>query len=483
MNVRTVAWALAAGLLVCGNAHALYVGPSRWPAHQGIPVCWAPNLDPEQPIAQKIRVAVEDTWGRYSSIWFEGWGNCPAPSPGLMPDGNIIYIMSIDGIGPSGTDFGPKVAGSNPPHPRPTEMRLNGGAISNALCDLGPGGNSHEECVIWMAVHEFGHALGFLHEHARRDFTQCPKSVASPTKFAFHDKREGGGTNLTTYDENSVMNYCSSDGNNDGQLTWKDVAGLQAVYGMKPRGSIVGPGGRCADVDNRAVAPGSQVSLWHCWGGDNQRWAWDFVNGTFTPNIAFWGCLDDPGGGRMPGIGMFIWDCNSRENPRWNFDQFYIKTFGDKCLDTSQGKAFFTGCRFGSEFQWTYTAEQQLKRFGVNRCLVFGGVGSQPVMADCDANNFDQKVRLAGSGYLYTNREFCLEVPDRQPFTMDRLPIRIAECDTSKLTQQFYFRGFMKSSTPGMCMTTAPATVPRNGVRVIVDSCTAVPFWEYYAFN
>ena len=247
---------------------------------------------------------------------------------------------------------------------------------------------------------------------------------------------------------------------------------------------MVGPGGRCADVDNVAVQNGSRVQLWHCWGGQNQRWSWDVANGLFNPLISFSSCLDDASGGRTPGTGMDIWDCNFRANPRWNFDQFYIKTLGDKCLDVSQGNAFFTGCRFGSEFQWTYTPQGQLKRFNVNRCLVFGGPGSQPFMADCNPNDPDQKVSLAGAGFLYTNRELCLEIPDRQPFTMDRLPIRIAECDTSKLTQQFYFSGFMKSNTPGMCMSHAPTDISRNGVRLTVEQCpTRLVFWDYYAFN
>jgi hypothetical protein len=40
-----------------------------------------------------------------------------------------------------------------------------------------------------------------------------------------------GDVLLTPYDPSSVMNYCNSKYNNDGQLSELDIAGLRQLYG------------------------------------------------------------------------------------------------------------------------------------------------------------------------------------------------------------------------------------------------------------
>jgi len=298
----------------------------------------------------------------------------------------------------------------------------------------------------------------------------------------FGDKRQGGGVSLTTYDGASVMNYCASNGNANGQLSWKDVAGLQEVYGLKPRGSMVGPGGRCVDVDNSNLGDGSAVQLWDCWDGPNQRWAWSYWDGLFQTH-ANWACLDDASGGTSPGTGIDVWNCDNRANARWNFDQFYLQGMGNKCLDLEQGNAIFAGCRFGAQFQWTFTANGPLQRFGSDRCLTFGAQGTQPTMAVCDPGRLDQQLDLTASGFLISRqRELCLEVPDSFPYTMNKLPIRMAQCNSGKLTQQFYFSGFMHTSS-GLCMSHAPTDISRNGVRLTVERCsTRLTFWDFYMY-
>jgi hypothetical protein len=239
-------------------------------------------------------------------------------------------------------------------------------------------------------------------------------------------------------------------------------------------------------VDNSvAIGNGSIVQLWHCWGGDNQRWFWSVQEGTFMPGVATWACLDDEHGGSVAGTPSDIWDCAFRATPRWNLDQVYIKTIADKCLDTSAGKARYTGCLFGSQFQWTYTPDAQLKRFGVNRCLTFGGVGSQPFMADCDPNRDDQKIFRTGAGNLITSAELCLEVPEPNAgglFTGASGAIRVRECEFGKLSQQFYFQGFFRSNA-GLCFSHQPTDISRNGLRAAPQTCSGSPgfvFWDYY---
>jgi hypothetical protein len=256
-----------------------------WPGGV-VPVCWAKAIDPEENLPILIREAVENAWSRVADIRFVGWGNCAAEHPEDMPDEHVVFVELFNGsrfgsdghTEPQGRAFGFIDRGSPP---RPTHVRIS--RTANVGCNAIPFiGNSNDECVSWVGIHEFGHALGFGHEEDRNDFRNCAQAKGRN----LNNDQLNPKYYLTELDIFSIMSKCSSDGGlNGGNLSTFDILGAQVAYGRKPWGSLVGSGGRCIDADNAGgLKSGNRVQLWECYGreeetkqvvdGFNQRWLW-----------------------------------------------------------------------------------------------------------------------------------------------------------------------------------------------------------------
>jgi len=122
---------------------------------------------------------------------------------------------------------------------------------------------------------------------------------------------------------------------------------------------IVGTGsGRCIDVPNASTTNGTQVQLYDCWGGSNQRWTY-----TSSKQLQVYGnkCLDASGGGTSNGTAVIIWDCNGQSNQQWNVNSngTISGVQSGLCLDAvGQGTANGTkiqlySCWGGSNQQWS----------------------------------------------------------------------------------------------------------------------------------
>jgi len=79
---------------------------------------------------------------------------------------------------------------------------------------------------------------------------------------------------------------------------------------------VVGTGsGRCLDVTGASTNNGTQLQLYDCHGGTNQRFTY-----TAGKQLQVYGnkCLDASGQGTANGTAVVIWDCNGQTNQQWN---------------------------------------------------------------------------------------------------------------------------------------------------------------------
>ncbi len=169
---------------------------NRWKDPQNISVCFV-NGDGTSANEKFIRDLVTSEYAK-AGLCITGWERCSANPP--CPTIRLHVGVPSDA---DGQWAGESYVGAVCKVPHTWTMWLRTDQLNHAT------------------VHEFGHAIGLHHEHARTDNKgECAASSSEIVP-------EGGAIEYyTIYDPDSVMSYCG-----ENRLTQTDIAGIRAFYG------------------------------------------------------------------------------------------------------------------------------------------------------------------------------------------------------------------------------------------------------------
>lgn len=184
-----------------------------------IPYCFE-DLNAMSARRGQFRTALAATWERHANLWFADQGSCSS-----APDAaRAIHVNGWDRtagqVGPTGDNplFGTQLAG------RSDGMWMPRDSVTISDNDFQV-----------MVAHEFGHALGFWHEHTRDDWE--PNATNCPNLFVLWGlpTEQTPNTPVTALDLTSIMErgYCAGVGTPT--LSTSDIAGVASIYGASCR--------------------------------------------------------------------------------------------------------------------------------------------------------------------------------------------------------------------------------------------------------
>jgi hypothetical protein len=441
-----------------------------------IPVCWEnPGAVPAERLGW-VRQALESSWQRHARVNFTQWDTCSPGDPGVH-----IQVSDERPHAPGGV----------------TMNGATGGATLNLSFDVfGPPGcrandTARKHCVHSVAIHEFGHVLGFYHEEERPDYVPPNATSDCATQHADNSKPQYYGA----YDIDSVMSYCGQPG---GQPeTWKDdlspddIAAAQRVYGRRIPGSAVSPGGRCLASHKKAPS-GEPAFLWVCdEAGDDQEWRW----GAFDHlSLGAKRCLATMSSAASPAE---IEDCNiAKPLQTWALTDVQIRGWGSLCLDLQGGdttngtpvQMWTCGALRGLNQRWTIDLSTSEILYGSSgKCLTLPPTG-QAYLYDCTLPDM-QRFKVMTGGRIKLKKGKCLDVQgwtDAQYRAGQGLPfdgeaVQQFKCIPAQLNQRWHMSGKIHQKSTGLCLDrVGNADADGTGVQTYSCNDTGAQEWDYY---
>jgi hypothetical protein len=185
-----------------------------------LPVCWQ-NASPENARGRAItQQAVEATWEYHGLVRFDWSDSCRSSTVGIkifVEDGRPWSYYGIQSQFPG------------------QSMSLNFTFNDSQMSGCKP---TADLCIWSIAVHEFGHALGFIHEQDSPDAPEWCKKKLNPSDIQRPDETLKAKM-LTDWDEYSVMDYCFDIYKDRIQLSDCDIAAYRKEYGTPASPSFV----------------------------------------------------------------------------------------------------------------------------------------------------------------------------------------------------------------------------------------------------
>jgi hypothetical protein len=191
-----------------------------WPTHS-IEVCWEPGAEKYGSEMALVKAAVNTNIEQNSDFRFEGWSVCDQDQKAR------VRILVQDAPAESEVGYRHFVSLLSGDQTYPTHMVMNFTFQQwNKNCQLKD--SYRRQCIATIAVHEFLHAVGALHETVSKDLEgKDPKCWAIYRSFP--DIFGDNPTPLTAYDPDSIMNYCRQIYTEPTRLSSLDLVGLKKL--------------------------------------------------------------------------------------------------------------------------------------------------------------------------------------------------------------------------------------------------------------
>ncbi|RYZ90820.1 MAG: hypothetical protein EOP04_02695 [Proteobacteria bacterium] len=246
---KAISIAFLLSMVSCGESDSSNTSSAiwkynKWSNPRDISVCILNRSEIKDDLLNMIKNHVNDDYREELGISFSGWNQCTAAERKKAGMIRILFNRKHDWSGRYNSvtggggksSVGRSSSNSCGPDCGDGSMRLDI-STSGAL----PPANSLEwlkkfamERTKATAIHEFGHAMGLLHEHERIDANPCGDKNGGEYPRTLKE-RENGTEFVGSAEQESVMNYCKSD--KVLTLSALDVIGIKTLYpelGAKP---------------------------------------------------------------------------------------------------------------------------------------------------------------------------------------------------------------------------------------------------------